>query len=738
MPCSNQDLERKVILSVVAGQVRRATLFYVLVCALSFALPVDMPSQTPVFPERQIAQEEFGADAPWYLENIPFLEIDDSDIQRTYYYRWKVYRSHFRQIGTQGVDETEFLSDVPWARQPYTDLNDSSSFHILEGRWLRNPALLHSLVDHLYTGGGNDRHFSESIAAATLAWTQVTGDPQPALDHLDTMEGVYSLWDDHFDAQRGLYWIEPLEDATEYTIASIDASGAGFLVIPSTNQKHNGFTGGYAFRPSINAYQFANALAISQFASLAGKPIVARMYADRAASLRLAVLSQLWDPAFTHFTDVYQRSTPFVQQSQHIRGRELVGFVPWMYGLVPPDNPGQPDFTLAWRHALDPTELGGTFGLRTVEPTYPHYLQQYRYDAQTGLPECQWNGPAWPFQISQALTGMANLLQDSHQHIVTKDDYLRLLRQYTRLHGDSARVDLQEDYNPDTGKPIVGLPRSHHYNHSTYNDLILSGLVGIRPHTEDILELNPLLPDTASTELPIRYFALLDLRYHDRNISLIYDAEGTHYHSGSGLSVFASGNRIYGPAPLKHISLSLVEVPKQNYNVAPGLPVDLAVNVWERPPSPAEIDLPIASASSTAAGSSVYQAIDGRLWFFPEVVNGWSPAVNAKADPHTATDSWFALDLRHPREVNRLELAFFAEANHWRAPSSLTVQFYQHGGWHDARKQRQVEPVPVANGITHISFAPTTVKQLRLLIRSPALHQIRLIELEAYGTKRTQ
>lgn len=416
---------------MISGHVNRALLLQFLVWSASLALTRDLQSQAPVIPERQIAEEAFGADAPWYLENIPFLEIDDPEIQRTFYYRWKVFRSHLRQIGSRGMDETEFLTDVPWARQPYTDLNDSSSFHILEGRWLRNPAFVNSFVDHLYTGGGNDRHFSESIAAATLAWTQVTGNPRPALDHLDTMEHVYCLWDDHFDARRGLYWIEPLTDATEYTIASIDASGAGFSATPSRSQNLNGFTGGYAFRPSINAYQFANALAISQLAALAGKPTVARLYTRRAALLQAAVLSQLWDPALTHFTDVYQRGTPFVQEGQHIRGRELVGFVPWMYHLVPATAPGQLDYALAWKYVLEPTQLGGPYGLRTVEPAYPHYLQQYRYDASTGLPECQWNGPAWPFQISQTLSGMANLLQDSHQHVITTNDYIRLLRQYT-------------------------------------------------------------------------------------------------------------------------------------------------------------------------------------------------------------------------------------------------------------------------------------------------------------------
>jgi hypothetical protein len=96
------------------------------------------------------------------------------------------------------------------------------------------------------------------------------------------------------------------------------------------------------------------------------------------------------------------------------------------------------------------------------------------------------------------------------------------------------------------------------------------------------------------------------------------------------------------------------------------------------------------------------------------------------------------VDLRRPREVDRLELAFFSDGAHWQAPSSVTVQFYQDGGWHSAHQQHQAEPVPLANGITHISFAPTTVQQLRMAIRSPPHRQIRLIEMEAYGTARTQ
>ena len=244
---------------------------------------------------------------------MPFLEIDDAAIQQIYYYRWKLFRSHIREIGEQGTTVLEFLPNVPWARQPYTDLNDSASFHLREGRWLRDAGVVDSLIDHLYSGrGGMTGIFQSGLRAVTEDVTLVTGDSDEAVKHLDAMRYVFNQWDDHLDRQRGLYWVEPLADATEYTISSIDASGAGFEEKASKDQNQNGFTRGFAFRPSINSYQYANAMAISRVAKAAGKSEVAAEYAAKAEGIRKAVLEQLWNPGMSHFVDRYERSTKFV------------------------------------------------------------------------------------------------------------------------------------------------------------------------------------------------------------------------------------------------------------------------------------------------------------------------------------------------------------------------------------------------------------------------------------------
>ncbi len=670
-----------------------------------------------------MADQYFGADARWYERNIPFLEIDDPEIQQIYFYRWKLFRSHIREIGAEGTTVVEFLPNVPWARQPDTDLNDSAAFHLMEGRWLRSPAVVNSLIGHLYTGGGDDRHFSEWIAAATEQTTWVTGDPAPALKHLDTMQHIFNLWDDHLDRQRNLYWIEPLLDATEYTIASIDASGAGFQEHASPDQNQNGFTGGFAFRPSINSYQYANAMAISRLARAAGQPQVADDYERRAEAIRGAVLSELWNPGMQHFVDRYQRSTKYVAAGDFIRGRELVGFVPWMFELPPQAQASDSgSYASAWRHALASSELGGPFGLRTVEPSYPRFMTQYRYDFETGRRECQWNGPSWPFQTSQALTGLANLLDDYPRAAasdgIAKADYLRLLRQYTHQHLlADGQPDLQEDYDPETGTPIVGLPRSHHYSHSTDIDLVLSGLIGLRPRPDDVLELNPLVPPEGSSR-PIHYFAVNQLAYHGHRIALFYDADGSRYHLGRGLSIFVDGRRRSGPSPLGHL---LIPLPPGRRSETAMSPEDLAVNVGVP-------DGPKGSASSSDSPEGIAQAIDGRMWFFPEIVNGWSPSTE-DANP------WYMVEFPRPRTVASVELDFFAGPG-FAAPAKYKVQARTDEGWSDVQGARRDPAVPLAGGANRIEFSPQQARAIRVLLQPASEVRLRLIELKAYGPQK--
>jgi len=63
---------------------------------------------------------------------------------------------------------------------------------------------------------------------------------------------------------------------------------------------------------------------------------------------------------------------------------------------------------------------------------------------------------------------------------------------------------------------LKGEERSRYYNHSAFNDLIITGLIGLRPRADDIVEINPLVPAGKW-----KWFCLDNLLYHKKS-SLLF------------------------------------------------------------------------------------------------------------------------------------------------------------------------------------------------------------------------
>ncbi|MEJ5977391.1 glycosyl hydrolase family 65 protein [Novosphingobium sp. PS1R-30] len=644
----------------------------------------------------QIARKHFGNDAAWYRDRIPFFESSDPKLDAVWYYRWGLFRAHQRDLGAEGYVTTEFLDDVSWQRQPYASLNDASGFHIAEGRWLNDRRFTDDYIAFMYAGG-NDRHFTDHMADSVWGRYLVDGDRDAVLRHLSVMRHVYRLWDEKYDFAKRLYFVEPLLDATEYTVSSIDASGG-----------QDGFRGGDSFRPSVNSYMFANARALANMARLAGDAVMAREYDARAEDIRERVLADLWSSSLGHFVDRYQVDNEHVKYWQPIRARELVGYLPWMFDLVPDEA----RYAGAWAHLLDPKVLAGQAGMRTVEASYEHYMRQYRY--LDGAPECQWNGPVWPYQTTQVLTAMANLL-DHYKGTgpVTRGDYMRLLRQYAALHYQGDRLDLEEDYHPETGKPIVGLDRSHHYFHSGFVDLVLTGLVGIRPRADDLLEVNPLLPAAGDAQA-LRWFRAENVPYRGHRIAVTWDADGRRYGRGAGLSIEVDGREVARRADLGRLSLPVA----RRAPPAIAREVNQAVQLVRG-------QFPKPSASSNQEPAKLQDAVDGRVWFYPELPNGWD-------SPGAGKPEWFAIDLGRPMPLAQAELAFFADARRFAAPRGVEIEIWRDGQWHSVAKPAGA---PLANGITRLDWPTVATDRVRLRMIPAGKQAIRLVEFKLFAAR---
>lgn len=653
---------------------------------------------SPALNVPRIAVDRYGNDAEWYESRIPFFQSADPLLDEVYYYRWMLFRAHQRDLGVRGYITTEFLDDVSWQLEPWASLNDATGFHLGEGRWLRDRRYADDYVNHMHTGG-NDRHFTDYMADSVWSRYLVDGDREAAIRHLAEMRRLFDAWSNHFDRAKGVYWTEPLLDATEYTISSIDASGG-----------LDGFFGGNAFRPSINAYMFANARALANLYRLAGEPSVrVQALSEQAEAIRKRTLEALWNPEFEHFVDRYQVTNQHVRYWDFIRGRELVGYVPWAFDMVGNNK----KYNAAWKHLLDADKFASSYGLRTVEPSYEHYMRQYRYDGgryDGGLPECQWNGPIWPFQTTQVLIGMANLLDHHDQDVVARADYMRLLRQYARLHYNGRRLDLEEVYHPETGRPIVGLGRSHHYFHSGFVDLILTGVAGIRPRADNYLEVNPLLPGSNDAQA-LSWFRIQDVPYHGHQVAVTWDADGSRY-GRKGITIEVDGREVARKSTLSRI---VVPLPPRANPIAISRPINHAVQLRRD-------DFPKVTASTAADPENVHDAVDGRVWFMPELGNGWS------SEP-APSDQSYEIDFGREVTLNRSELAFFADSGRFAVPRSYRIEAWNGFVW---QKVGGTADKPLANGITNARWPALQTSKIRIAFTLMPNRAMRLVEAKFF------
>ena len=465
-----------------------------------------------------------NADAWEFLEaNIPLFECPDKDFERTYYFRWWTYRKHVKET-PDGYVITEFLPKVPWSRKHNT-ISCPAGHHFYEGRWLRNGKYLDDYAVFWFRKGGAPRQYSFWAADAMWARHLVTGSKALVLDLLPDLVRNYEAWEKSNLDASGLFW-------------QIDDRDGGEMSI-----------GGSGLRPTINSYLYGDAVAIARIAELAGKADLAAQYRERAARIKRLVQERLWDPEAQFF-----KVLPRGEGARLADVRELHGFTPWYFNLPEPGK----GYEVAWKQLMDPLGFYAPFGPTTAEQRHPGFKVSYEGHG------CQWNGPSWPYATAVTLTAMANVLNNYEQNAVSKADYFETLRIYTRSHAfkrEDGRVVpwIDENLDPRSGEWLArkillqqeekrkaegkepgGIKeRGKDYNHSTYCDLIIAGLAGLRPRADDTVEVNPLVPDGRWD-----WFCLDNVLYHGRILTILWDKTGGKYGKGKGLRVLADGREI--------------------------------------------------------------------------------------------------------------------------------------------------------------------------------------------------
>jgi hypothetical protein len=642
-------------------------------------------------------------DWDWYKSNIPFFTCPDKEITTTYYYRWELLTKHLT-YGSQasGYSFTEFI-DRPFWSGAYGAISCPAGHQLYEARWLRDKRYAQDYARYWFrTPGAQPRRYSTWLADAIWAVSMAEGDEAFAKDLLPDLIKNFQGWEQkYFVPEIGLFWQIGHDDGMEYNINS--------------RQTRDLVRGGPGFRPSFNAYMWADMQAIAHIAEQAGDTALAQEYRRKAESLKNQMQSRLWDSNRNFFFNMFKEDEPdqdgnvvkaltLTYQSGKFagspHGREDIGFVPWQFNMP------APGFESAWQFLMKPNYFFAAFGPTTVERNDPLFVLQARC--------CWWSGMSWPYATTQTLKALANLLQNYQQQFITRADYFKLLRIYALTQRKEGRPYIAEAAHPDTGSYSGhdSYNHSEHYFHSGFNDLILTGLVGLKPRQDEIVEVDPLAPPDWD------WFAVDDVPYHGHLLAILWDRDGDHFHRGSGFQILADGKKIAASQGLGRLAAKLPHAPSTTKSRS--RVVNFAVNNDTN-------TFPRLAASYTNSLTPLAKINDGNYWYHQRPPNRWT------TEGSTNSAEWVLIDFGEARKISSVKLFVLDDGGPIAPPSQIALEYWNGKKWTEVPRQKRSPAKPTGHRANTIAFPELPVNQLRVLLTPGNGRPMGLSELEVWG-----
>ncbi len=452
-------------------------------------------------------------------QNIPLLDCPDKSLEMTYYFRFWAYRKHIKNT-PEGRVITEFFPDVSWAKK-YNTVNCAAGAHILEGRWLREQNIVHEYISFWYNNVEDTLNYTSWIADAAYRTACLTGNFTYLNNLLPNIIKSYEMWEKGFiykekhpigKKENGLYRNIDDRDGTECSI------------------------GGNGYRPTLNSAMHSHAKVIAKIASHLGETDITLLYNKKANDLKSTYKKLCWNSKLDFFTVLKDDGVTLADVC------ELIGYAPWLSEIVEDKS-----YDKAWARLMKKDGFNAPYGLTHAVQNHKDFALNY-----TGH-HCQWNGPSWPLTTSATLDTLSRMLQKRECEYVDREDYCTLLSVYANSHRrtlDDGRVIpwIDENLHPYTGdwisRTIIntqegevfkGKERGREYNHSSFCDLVLGGLIGIVPNEDDTISIIPMINDKRW-----HYFSVTQLKIKENNVDIYFDKNGDIYDKGKGLFIYSN------------------------------------------------------------------------------------------------------------------------------------------------------------------------------------------------------
>lgn len=498
----------------------------------------------------------------WFDNNAAYFECSDPWITRMYYHRAYVLRKNLLEPNLGRMPWKAF-AEGRWRSGWYPNVISYGGGHqIREARWLRDKSHwqghLRTFADnekadgvypsHVKPSGPQTGQYTDWITATAWDGHLVHPDKEflgQVADKLaDNVRGWQKVYDPDGDGLLFVdsHWWTGMEWQPSFFAFCDYKTDPKDRMHPLSRDKLD--------RVDLTVYNFGNAVAVARIYRLLGKDDKAREFDTLAEKIRSAVLNKLWVQQEKFFYSIRSGG----QQKANVK--EVIGVYPFYFDLPPTDH----GYEQAWASIVDPEQFWTPWPVASASKQCPAYSQD-GWPTDRGGSGCMWNGPTWPHANSIVLSAMANTLRQysTTPHARTlplsRDHFWELFHSFTKAQfrdQDIRNPWTGEFYNGETGKWKTA---ERDYNHSTWIDVLITGIVGLVPRNDETLEIDPLVPGKLSR------FLLDGQSYHGHDITVVWDdpvSDKDFYGDGRrGLDVYVDGKRLASSAKLERVVVDM-------------------------------------------------------------------------------------------------------------------------------------------------------------------------------------
>ncbi len=502
----------------------------------------------------------------WFDDNLPYFDCSDPWITKMYYHR--AYNLRKNSMDPKlGKMQSKAFSEGRWRSVWYPNVISYGGGHqIRESRWLRDKSWWE----------GQLRTFAENEKPDGVYPSHVRPEGQKGGQYTDWITST--AWDGylvHPDKEFLASVADKLAVNTRGWQKVYDPDGDGLLFVDShwwtgmewqpsffapgdyktdPKDRMQPLKRGKIDRVDLTAYNYGNASAVGKIYRELGKEDQAKEFEQLAEKIKSAMMEKMWDGPKRFFYSLDH------EDHRKVPVKEVIGVYPFYFGMLPTGR----GFEDAWASITDPNQFWTPWPVASASKECPAYSQD-GWPTDKGGSGCMWNGPTWPHANSLVLTAMeqtlraerdAKLTDPQYSRALTNEHFWKLFESFTRA--QYKNQDLQypwtgEFYNGETAKWKTN---ERDYNHSTWIDILITGVVGLVPRPDNTLEIDPLIPAGK-----LEHFLLDGLNYRGHDVTVVWDdpqGKKDHYGDGRrGLDVYIDGKLAKSSPKLERLTVDL-------------------------------------------------------------------------------------------------------------------------------------------------------------------------------------